>query len=336
MIETWKESQLQQLAIGHEIRRREIDSSLDLEEFPQPAASQVALLQVFTDVLEEKQTPVAAVKLISDWVLSVQDSDICYDVSRAYRGVLAVLFSGARTFSSRKHLRILADITVELANLPDLYNNNDEPIKFEQDGISIVVQPGERVKVPCFTGGGLWSGLPDFASYIGADLYGGPMQYLSSAETGHGDQQQKLREAEDKYTNINTFAALIAQKRPPLDSQLGSCVHNSFAVFAFLEHGPDTPYGKHAHLVARAAAAWLTIAGDEVVAAGSPTTKHSYTPGSLWEARGGGDTVDVKRLRFWKDRFQKIRESTSLSSQEALDVTNEAVAALDRLIAERI
>jgi hypothetical protein len=34
--------------------------------------------------------------------------------------------------------------------------------------------------------------------------------------------------------------------------------------------------------------------------------------------------------------FQKIRESASLPSQEALGVTNEAVAALDRLIAERV
>jgi hypothetical protein len=313
-----------------------MDPSLDLEEFPQPAAFQVALLQIFTDVLHEKHTPVVAANLIYDWVLSVPDSDICYDISHAYGNMLAVLFSGAREFSSRKHLKILADVTVEFAKLPDVYNNNDEPMEFEQDARFVVVQPGERIKLPCSTGGGLWSGLPDFASCIGDDLHGGPLQFFSSTEIGHGDQQQIPREAEDKYTNVNTFAALISKQRPPQESPLGSCVHYSFSMFAFLEHGPDTAYGRHSHLVVRAAAVWLTIAGDEVVAAGSCATKYSYTPGSLWEAEGGADTVDVKRLRFWKDRFRQIRESTRLSSQEAVDATIDAMAALDRLIAPQV
>ena len=180
MTEAWKESQLELLAIGHEIRRRQMNPSLDLEEFPQPVASQMALLQIFTDALHEKHTPVAAANRISDWVLSVPDSDIYYDISRAYHNMLAVLFSGARKFSCRKHLRILADVTVELTNLPDVYNNNDEQMEFEQDARFVVVQPGERIKLPCYSGGGLWSGLPDFASYIGDDLYGGPMQFFSA------------------------------------------------------------------------------------------------------------------------------------------------------------
>ena len=175
MTEAWKEELLEELAIAYEVRQREVDSSLELEEFPQPASSHIALLQIYTDVLDGNDTPGIASKRIHDWVLSVPDSDNCYDTSFAYHEVLRVLFAGARKLSSRKQLKILADLTVELAKLPDVYNNTDKPIEFE--GGLIVVQPRQRIKLPCQTGGELWSGLPDFAAYIGDDLHGGPLQF---------------------------------------------------------------------------------------------------------------------------------------------------------------
>jgi hypothetical protein len=102
------------------------------------------------------------------------------------------------------------------------------------------------------------------------------------------------RQAEDKYTNINTFAALIAQKHHPQESPLCSRLHSSFVVVAFLEHDSDTPRGRFGHLVVRAVAIWLTIAGEELVDLGSPSTKSDYISGSLWAAEGGTNTVDVK------------------------------------------
>ncbi|EOA91827.1 hypothetical protein ACJQWK_03778 [Exserohilum turcicum] len=329
MTETWKKNILQQLAIAYEIRQRQADPSLELEEFPKPAPPQVDLLQIYTDVLDEKDSPGAAAKRINDWVLSVPESDTYYDISVAYYEVLRVLFDGARGLSSRKYLGILAYLAVELANLPDVYNNRDEPIVIEG---GVVIQPGQKIQLPCETGGVLWSTLPNFALYIRDDLQGGPLRLRKATAIGHGNQQL-ASEPEDRYTNVNTFAAMIAQQNPPQGSPLCSCVDFAFATLAFLEHGSDTNYGREAHLAVRAAASWLTIAGAQVVAAGSPSTKYDYTSGSLWKAEGGTNTVDVKRLQFWKDRFQQVRDSGRLASREAVDAVEEATGALDKLIA---
>jgi hypothetical protein len=291
----------------------------------------LALLQIFTDALGETMTHITAVKQISNCVLSVPDIDVCYDIYKTYSHTVSVLFARASQLSSRKHLTILADLAVELANLPNAYDNTDRPIEFE--GGSVVVQPGEKIKLPCLTGSELWSGMPDFTLRVGEDLSSEPPSFFQYLEPGRDDQQQMYRQAEDKYTNINTFAALIAQKHPPQGSPLCSCLHSAFAVVAFLEHGPDTPRGRFGHLVVRAVAIWLTIAGEELVDLGSPSTKSDYISGSLWAAEGVTNTVDVKRLRFWKDRFRQLREFGRLLSQEAVDATNDAAAAIDRLIA---
>jgi hypothetical protein len=82
-------------------------------------SSQIALLQIFTNTLNESTTPATAAKQISYWVLSVPDSDVCYDVDSAYANMLSVLFSATSQFSSRKHLEVLADLMIELANQPD-------------------------------------------------------------------------------------------------------------------------------------------------------------------------------------------------------------------------
>jgi hypothetical protein len=176
MTKDWKEGQLQWLARMHEVRRRELDPSLEFEEFPQPGSSQVALLQIFTDALDEIITPVTAAKQISTWVLSVPDIDICYDIYNACSHTVGVLFASASQLSSWKYLTTLADLAVELANLPDVYNSTNRPMEFE--GGSVVVQPGERIKLPCQTGSELWSGMPDFALRVGEDLSSGPPNFF--------------------------------------------------------------------------------------------------------------------------------------------------------------
>jgi hypothetical protein len=153
------------------------------------------------------------------------------------------------------------------------------------------------------------------------------------SETGCKEQNQADRQAEEKYTNINTFAALIAKRDPPEGSPLCSCLQYAFIVFAFLEHGPGTERGKWSHLAVRAAATWLIIAGKEIVNQEPPSIVARYISGSLWEAVGGTNTVDVKRLRFWRERFRHFRESGRLISQEAVGATQDATAVLDSLIA---
>jgi hypothetical protein len=336
MTSTWKETLLQSLAIAYEVRQRQVDSSLELVEFPEPAPAQVALLQIYTDVLEEKDTPATAAKRINTWVLSVPDSDPVYDIPAAYYEVLRVLFSGAKELSSHQHLKTLADFTIELANLPNLHNNSNKPIKFHNSdaGVLVVIHPGEKIVLPCQTGGVPWSGLPDFALYIRDNLYGEPVRLRRGTEIGQ-DEEQFNSKAEDRYTNINTFAALIALQHPPQGSPLCSCADFAFATMAFLERKPNPNVEQIEHLVVRAVAAWLTIAGEEIVAAGSPSLKYDYTFGSLWKTEGGTNTIDAKRLRFWKYRVQQIWKSGRLSSKEAVEATIEAMAALDRLIAAR-
>jgi hypothetical protein len=330
MIEAWKERQLKWLAIGHEVRRREVDPSLEFEEFPEPGLSQVALLQIFTDTLNGKTTPAMAANQISDWVLLVPDSDICYNIDTAYANMTGVLFSATSQFPSQKHLKILADLTVELANQPDAYNSKDVPLEFELG--SVVVPPGGRIVVPCISGGGLWSGLPDFAFRVGDDINRGPPGFLPLFVPGHKDQHHFDRQAEDKYTNINTYAALIAKQVPPKGSPLCSCLHCAFIVFAFLEHGPGTERGKWSHLAVRAAATWLIVAGKNLVDQGPPSTVAWSISGSLWEAEGGTNTVNVKRLRFWKERLHYFQESGRLISREAVNAINDALIVLDNLI----
>jgi len=95
------------------------------------------LLQIYTDVLDENDTARTAAKRISDWVLLVLDRDTCYDISSAYGDVLSVLFGAARELSSQKHLEILADLTVELANLPDVYNDTGKLMVFEEGSVAV-------------------------------------------------------------------------------------------------------------------------------------------------------------------------------------------------------
>ena len=75
-------------------------------------------------------------------MLLVSDRDTCYDIANAYGDILMLIFSAARELSSRKHLQILADLAVELANLPGVYNNTDKPMVFGEGFIA--VQSGER------------------------------------------------------------------------------------------------------------------------------------------------------------------------------------------------
>jgi hypothetical protein len=219
---------------------------VEFKEFPEPTSSQVALLQIFTDTLNDNTTQATAAKQISYWVLSVPDSEICYDVNKAYANMMGVVFSATSQSSSRKHLEILAELTVELVNQPDAYNNEDKPLEFESS--SVVVPPGERIVVSCMSGGGLWSGLPGSAFRVGDDLNRGPPNFLPLSLSSHKDQHQIHRQAEEKYTKVNTFAALIAKQHPPEGSPLSSCLHCAFIVFAFLEHGSRTERGKWSHL----------------------------------------------------------------------------------------
>lgn len=184
-------------------------------------------------------------------------------------------------------------------------------------------------------GGGSWSGLPDFAFRLIDDINRGPPNFLPLFKPGREDQLEIGRSAEEQFTNINTFAALIARQCPAEESPLFSCHHAAFIVFAFLKHGAGTNHEKWSHLAVRAAATWLIVAGEQLVDTGPSASVDRYISGSLWEAEGGTNTMDAKRLRFRKERFQHFRESGRLVSQEALDATHGAVVVLDSLIAAR-
>ncbi|KAK3209576.1 hypothetical protein GRF29_69g2260228 [Pseudopithomyces chartarum] len=330
MTETWKKKQLEWLAIGHEVRRRELDQSVKFEKCPAPASSQLALLQIFMDTLDGNTTPGIAAKQVSDWVLSIPDDDICYDIHRAYANMMGVLISATSQLSFQAHLEILAEFTIELARQPDAYNNKDTPLIFESG--SVVVLPGERIVMPCISGGALWSGLPDFAFRMMDDLDRGPPNFFPLFIPGREDQHQIDCQAEENYTNISTFAALIAGKNPPNDFPLRSCLDCALKVFKFLECGPDTERGKWSHLAVRAAAAWLVIAGDKLLHSSPASTVVGNCSDSPWEAQNSHHIVNIERLRFWGERFQYFRESGKLISQQAVDSTYDATVVIESLI----
>ena len=330
MTESWKKKQLEWLAIGHEVRRRELDPAVELVDCPAPASSQIALLQIFMDTFDGNITPGIAAKQVSDWVLSIPDDDICYDIHRAYANMMGVLHSATSQLSLQAHLEILAEFTVQLASQPDAYNSRDTPLIFESG--SVVVLPGERIVVPGISGGALWSGLPDFAFRMMDDLDRGPRNFFPLFIPGREDQHQIDCQAEENYTNISTFAALIAGKNPPNDFPLCSYLDCALIVFKFLECGPDTERGKWSHLAVRAAAAWLLIAGDKLLHSNPASTVSRDCSDSLWESQNSHNIVNIERLRFWRERFQYFRGSGRLVSQQAVDSTHDATVVIESLI----
>lgn len=95
-------------------RHTHIDAKISITN-----SSQIALLQIFTNTLNESTTPATAAKQISYWSLSVLDSDVCYEVDRAYTNIMDVISSATSQFSARKHLETLADLMIEPANQPN-------------------------------------------------------------------------------------------------------------------------------------------------------------------------------------------------------------------------
>ena len=66
MTEAWKKQEFQQLALFHEILQRQADPSAEFVEYPEPAPSQLALLQIKQDVLHENDPAGIAAKRLGD------------------------------------------------------------------------------------------------------------------------------------------------------------------------------------------------------------------------------------------------------------------------------
>lgn len=158
-----------------------------------------------------------------------------------------------------------------------------------------------------------------FPSYLHKDIYS-----EASAEDAARERATTEKQAEEYWTNINTFCALVARQGPPSESSLSSCLrHLRRTIVHALEYSPQTREGSLTRLKVRAAARWIVIAKQSVREAESkgPTC----VPGDLWAAVSSTQEISSERWLFWQKRFQELAETGNLHD-DAADLAREAAA----------
>lgn len=322
MTETWASQQLEWLgAIDKAQCLRSKPSEATRYSPASPNTTQTALVETFRNVLDSTVTPKDAATQLSSTILSSTD------ITTAYSNMLGILLKGAHQLSSHQHLQNLADLAVELAALPDAVNTQSSPMTFSDGYASVVIRPGKVLEL--LGGDRLWSNLVSFGRSLGYYMRG-PEGFLkdinpeASAEDAAREKAATGKQAEEHWTNINTFCALVARRGPLSEPSLSSCLRHSLETIVLaLEYSPETREGSLTRLRVRAAATWIVIAKQDVREAGSKGL--TYMPGDLWAAAGGTREVSPERWSFWQRRFQELAEMGDLRD-DAADLAREAAA----------
>ncbi|KAF2123510.1 hypothetical protein P153DRAFT_328083 [Dothidotthia symphoricarpi CBS 119687] len=221
----------------------------------------------------------------------------------AYWDLIGIYLGAAVRIADEDALRALVDYIVELASLPNAFNESQEAVVVDHvgyAGASVRIEPGELLAMGD-GGKKLWRDLPNFSMEITERLQG-PELYLHDIRS-----PANYETAKTLWRNFNTYLALLAtsasaQEIPVLANKVRlACTTFKMA----LENSPETRVGKNVHLHVPAAAEWFRIAGDEIekLCKDGTETKH---PGDLWVSQGGGEVCDSARLSFWKKRMLEL------------------------------
>ncbi|THY34432.1 hypothetical protein D6D01_01926 [Aureobasidium pullulans] len=175
------------------------------------------------------------------------------DFRTAYLDVICFIISAANNLSEQHDLSELANLTLALSRLPDARNETRRTIQLSFDYKSSEIGPGEVVVVH---EGKIWADLPQFAVNLGDSMYG-PTAYISDGLAEHW--------AEQKWTNLNTFAAYLIS-----GSNETPCSFDYLYLYTFrtitdsLEYDPKTEKGIDSLHSLRSACRWITIAGEQI------------------------------------------------------------------------
>ncbi|THX70569.1 hypothetical protein D6D05_08572 [Aureobasidium pullulans] len=202
----------------------------------------VPLYDISKDLFKGAIGPEEAATKIASFVCA---SD---DFQTAYLDVICFIIGAANNLSEGHDLSKLANLTLALSRLPDARNETRRTIQLSFDYKSSEIGPGEVVAVD---EGKIWADLPQFAVNLG------PTAYISDGLAEHW--------AEQKWTNLNTFAAYLIS-----GSDNTPCPFDYLYLYTFrtitdsLEYDPKTEKAIDSLHSLRSACRWLMIAGEQI------------------------------------------------------------------------
>ncbi|THW07834.1 hypothetical protein D6D24_09488 [Aureobasidium pullulans] len=196
---------------------------------------------LFEDAIgsEEAATKIASCVCVSD------------DFQTAYLDVVCFIIGAANNLSEQHDLSKLANLTLALSRLPDARNETRRTIQLSFDYKTSEIGPGDIFVVG---EGKIWADLPQLAVDLGDSMYG-PTAYISDGLAEHW--------AEQKWTNLNTFAAYLISSLNDTP-----CPFDYLYLYTFrtitdsLEYDPKTEKGIDSLHSLRSACRWITIAGE--------------------------------------------------------------------------
>ncbi|KAG2164729.1 hypothetical protein VTO58DRAFT_103270 [Aureobasidium pullulans] len=216
--------------------------------------------------------------------------------------------------SEQYDLSKLANLTLALSRLPDARNETRRTIRLSFDYKNSEIGPGEVVVVD---EGKIWADLPQFAVNFGDSMYG-PTAYISDGLAEHW--------AEQKWTNLNTFAAYLIS-----GSDNTPCPFDYLYLYTFrtitdsLEYDPKTEKGIDSLHSLRSACRWIMIAGEQIWtetmrrsrnAVAGPLWHRKYLAGLVksgqWEERS---LITPQRWLVWASRLDELAESDMIEDE---------------------
>ncbi|THW82988.1 hypothetical protein D6D15_09887 [Aureobasidium pullulans] len=241
----------------------------------------VPLRDISKDLFEDAIGPEEAATKIASFVCA---SD---DFQTAYLEVIYFVIGAANNLSEQHDLYKLANLTLALSRLPDARNPTRTTIQLSFDYKSSEIGPGDIFMVG---EGKIWAGLPQFAVNLGDSMYG-PTAYISDGLAEHW--------AEQKWTNLNTFAAYLIS-----GSDNTPCPFDYLYLYTFrtitdsLEYDPKTEKGIDSLHSLRSACRWITIAGEQIWTE-SMRSPRNAAAGPLWHRKYHADLVKSGQ---WEER----------------------------------
>ncbi|THW72862.1 hypothetical protein D6D17_10678, partial [Aureobasidium pullulans] len=232
---------------------------------------------LFEDAIgpEEAATKIASCVCVSD------------DFLTAYLDVIYFIIGAANDLSDEHDLSKLANLTLALSRLPDARNETRRTIQLSFDYKSSEIGPGDIFVVG---EGKIWADLPQFAVNLGDSMYG-PTAYISDGLAEHW--------AEQKWTNLNTFAAYLIS-----GSDNTPCPFDYLYLYTFrtitnsLEYDPKTEKGIDSLHSLRSACRWITIAGEQIWTESMRSPRNAAV-GPLWHRKYHADLVKSGQ---WEER----------------------------------
>ncbi|THZ84879.1 hypothetical protein D6C88_05688 [Aureobasidium pullulans] len=268
----------------------------------------VTLYDISKDIFEDAIGPEEAATKIASFVCT---SD---DFRTAYLEVIYFIIGAANNLSEQHDLYKLVNLTLALSRLPDARNETRRTIQLSFDYKSSEIGPGDIFVVG---EGKIWADLPQFAVNLGDSMYG-PTAYISDGLAEHW--------AEQKWTNLNTFAAYLISGSDDTPYSFDYLYLYTFrTVTDSLEYDPETEKGIDSLHSLRSACRWITIAGEQIWTESMRSPRNAVA-GPLWHRKYHADLVKSgqwgerslitsQRWLAWASRLDELAGSNMIEDE---------------------